>query len=203
MTDYISIDLETTGFNPDTCEIIEIGAWKVKDGVVKDKFCTLVKPVMYIPSTVQNLTGITNEDVKDCDPISSVILELFDWCKDYACLGHNIMFDMKFLQHFGKLSGVDFSLGGQRQGIDTLELCRKYWNLSNNKLATVVKHLGININIPESFHRAGYDSYMTKLVYDRFLQEYPKMYDVNVAQVFQIGNQTYGEVVCDATLDFE
>lgn len=61
MQDFIAVDLETTGFSTDTCDIIEIGAWKVKDGVVVDKFNTLVRPILYIPRTVQNITGITME----------------------------------------------------------------------------------------------------------------------------------------------
>ena len=59
LNNYIALDLETTGFSPKNSDIIEIGAWKIKDGVVKEQFCTYVRPYVYIPRNIQQLTGIT------------------------------------------------------------------------------------------------------------------------------------------------
>ena len=125
MKDYIVLDLETTGFSPETCEIIEIGAWKVKEGVVVDKFCTLVRPLTYIPRDVQSITGITNEMVATCDTMEVILPEFFDFCEDLPFLGHNLPFDYRFLEYRGKFIGVDFSLKGSRLGIDTLYLSKK------------------------------------------------------------------------------
>lgn len=204
MTDYISFDLETTGFSPETCDVIEIGAWKVKSGVVVDKFCTLVRPIMYIPRTVQEITGITNEMVADSETIEPTLFEFFDFCEDLPFLGHNLPFDYRFIEYRGKYLGLDFSLKGQRQGIDTLQLSKKLLNSENHKLETVANVLGINIGSREDteYHRAGFDSYITKLVYDRFLYSYPNMFDVTSPKLLNVGDSKYGKVVNNDTLSF-
>lgn len=203
MQDYITIDLETTGFSPENCDIIEIGAWKVKDGVVIDKFCTLVRPIMYIPRTVQEITGITMDDVADCETIEPTLFEFFDWCEDYSFLGHNLPFDYRFLEYKGKFLGLDFSLGGTRQGIDTLNLCRKYLNLDSNNLKDVAISMGISVDSTNGqFHRAGYDSYITKLVYDRFLFQYPNIFEITSPKSLSTDNGKYGKVVNNDTLSF-
>lgn len=201
MKEYVSVDLETTGFNPDLNDIIEIGAWKVKDGVVVDKFSTLVRPIMYIPRTIQQITGITMEDVKDCETIEPIILEFFDFCGDLPLLGHNLSFDYNFLVKKGKAVGVDFSLKGTRSGIDTLKLSKKFLKLENNKLETVANHFNIVLDDTKGdYHRAGYDSYITKLVYDRFLFMYPNsMFPETIAP----DDKNYGKVVNNETLSFD
>lgn len=203
MFDYVSVDLETTGFNCETCDIIEIGAWKIKKGVVTDKFCTLVRPVLYIPRTVQEITGITMEDIADCETIEPVLIEFFDWCEDLPFLGHNLPFDYKFLKFKGKNLGLDFSLKHSRQGIDTLNLCRKYKKFPSNKLRDVAESMQLQLH-PEnsSFHRAGYDSYITKLIYDRFLYEFPKVLDVNTPCILDSNDSKYGKAVNNDTLSF-
>ena len=203
MNSYIAFDLETTGFAPETCDIIEIGAWKIKDGVAIDKFCTLVKPIMYIPMTIQNITGITMDDVADCETLDTVLVEFFDWCEDYNFLGHNLPFDYRFIEYKGKYLGLDFSLKGKRQGIDTLNLCRKYLNLDSNKLKEVANSMGIATDSTNgAFHRAGYDAYVTKLIYDRFLFQYPKVLDVIMPKSLSQDENKYGKVVNNDTLEF-
>lgn len=205
MNSYISVDLETTGFSAETCDVIEIGAWKIKEGVVIDKFCTLVRPIMYIPRTVQDLTGITNEMVASSDTIESVLFEFFDFCEDLPFLGHNLPFDYRFLEYRGKFLGLDFSLNKARTGIDTLQLSKKLIpDLSSHKLTSVSEHLGVNAGNRETceFHRAGFDSYVTKLVYDRFLYTYPSIFDVVTPKLLNIGDEKYGKVVNNDTLSF-
>lgn len=205
MQDYISLDLETTGFSPETSDIIEIGAWKVKGGVVTDKFVTLVRPVMYIPRTVQELTGITMEAVADCQTVEPTLIEFHDWCEDLPFLGHNLPFDYKFLCFKGKFVGLDFSLGGGRQGIDTLVLSRQYLSLQSNKLEDVAKHFGVDIQggrESSGFHRAGYDSYITKLVYDNFVYRYPNILAISTPSKLDSSDSKYGKPVITDTLEF-
>lgn len=203
MFDYVTLDFETTGFSPDTSDIIEIGAWKIKDGAVVDKFCTLVRPIMYIPRTVQELTGITMDDVADCETIEPVLIEFNDWVGDLPFLGHNLPFEVSFLRTKGKAVGIDFLQRGTRQGIDTLKLCKKYMNYESNKLKNVAQKMGISVDSTNgSFHRAGYDAYITKLVYDRFLFQYPKVFEITTPQPLSINESKYGKVVNNATLDF-
>lgn len=202
MLDFVSLDLETTGFSTDTCDIIEIGAWKIKDGVVVDKFNTLVRPILYIPRTVQNITGITMEMVENCETIDTIGVEFFDWCEDLPFLGYNLPFDYKFLCSKGKPLGVDFSLKGTRQGIDVLHLVKKYCSFSSNKLRNVATEMQISLGESKDFHRAGYDSYVTKLVYDRLLFSYPKIFEVTNPKVLDLNDGQYGKVVNNDTLSF-
>lgn len=204
MNKYVSLDLETTGFSPETCDVIEIGAWKVKDGAVVDKFCTLVRPIMYIPRTVQEITGITNEMVADYDTIEPTLFEFFDFCEDLPFLGHNLPFDYRFLEYRGKFLGLDFSFKGQRQGIDTLQLSKKLLSIKSNKLEDVAEYFKVNIPSSSelSYHRAEFDSYITKLVYDRFLFTYPNIFDVTTPKMLNIKDDKYGKVVNNDTLEF-
>lgn len=205
MLDYIALDFETTGYSAETCDIIEIGAWKVRKGVVSDKFCTLVRPVMYISRTIQELTGITNEMVAGYDTIESVLFEFYDFCEDLPFLGHNLPFDYRFLEYRGKFLGLDFSLKGQRQGVDTLQLSKKLLpDLPSHKLVAVADYLGVNAGNRETseYHRAGFDAYVTKLVYDRFLFTYPNILDVTNPKLLNMGDEKYGKVVNNDTLSF-
>lgn len=204
MNTFISVDLETTGLSPEVSDIIEIGAWKVKDGVVVDKFVTLVRPVMYIPRTVQEMTGITMEDVADCQTIEPTLLEFHDWCGDMPFLGHNLPFDYRFLCHKGKFIGLDFSLGSTRCGIDTLTLSKSYLTLANNKLETVASHFNIQLQSDRGgYHRAGYDAYVTKLVYDRFVYGFPNIASISIPQQLDTNNGKYGKATNMDTLSFE
>ena len=204
MNSFVVIDLETTGFAAFKDEIIEIGAWKVKDGAVVDKFCTLVRPHIYVPVSIQNLTGITMDDLADCEPIESVLPEFHTWCEDLPFLGHSLQFDYGFLCAKGKPLGVDFTNNGRRTGIDTLSLSKKLLKLSNNKLCTVVDYFKIPISADKGgFHRGGYDAYMTKLVYDRFKYLYGNVLSVTTPELLDKTNKDYGEASIVDVLDFE
>lgn len=204
MNSYISIDLETTGFSPDTCDILEIGAWKVKDGVVVENFCSLVKPIMYIPRTIQQLTGITMEDVENCETIETVLVEFHNFCEDLPFLGHNLRFDYDFLCYKGKALGLDFTSNNRRSGLDTLKLCKDNLKLSSYKLEDIANYFDIKVDSSNSsFHRAGYDSYITKLIYDRLLYFYSGISGVKTPVLLSDKEKKYGRAVNNGTLSFE
>lgn len=203
MKDYVVFDLETTGFSPYTNEIIEIGAYKVKDGMVVDKFCTFVRPVQYIPLVVQDLTHITMDMVEDCEPIEVVISEFYDFCERLPLLGHNLKFDYSFIVAKGKASGLDFTLNNSRCGIDTYDLSRKYLGLKDNKLSTVSDSMHIKLEANESFHRASYDAYITKLIYDRFVLQYPLAPGITIPELLDKDNKKYGKVEINDVLPLE
>lgn len=204
MLDYVSVDLETTGLSPETSDIIEIGAWKIKQGVVVDKFVTLVRPIVYIPRTVQEMTGITMEDVADCQTIEPTLLEFHDWCEGLPFLGHNLPFDYKFLCYKGKFVGLDFSLSGARCGIDTLTLSKAYLTLPHNKLQDVAEYFNIQLAGDRGgYHRAGYDSYITKLVYDRFVYGFPNILDISTPKQLSVNEGKYGTPTNTDTLSFD
>lgn len=203
MNSFISIDLETTGFSTETCDIIEIGAWKIKDDVVVDKFCSLVRPYIYIPRNIQQITGITMEDVQDCEPIEPNLISLFEFCEDLPFLGHNLQFDYRFLLAKGKNLGLDFSLDGTRTGICTLKLAKSLLKLESNHLSDVANHFQISLDDSKGgYHRAGYDSYVTKLIYDRFKVYYPMANGVVLPELLSIDDKKYGKVVNNETLSF-
>ena len=176
MDSYVVVDLETTGLSTFKDEIIEIGAWKVKDQVVVEKFCTLVKPVRYISRECQSITGITNDMLRSELGIEDLMPSFVDFCEDLPFLAHNINFDYGFLKNTCERLSLDITLKGCRTGIDTLDLCRKYLRGSiSNKLCNVAEYFKINLQSNEGFHRASYDSYITKLVYDRLILLYPNI----------------------------
>ena len=201
LLDYIALDLETTGFSPESSDIIEIGAWKVCNGVVKDKFCTYIRPYVYIPLNIQQLTGISMETVKDAPVLEEVLFDFFDWCEDLPFVAHNLKFDYSFLVAKGNNLGLDFTLQKQRKGLDTLKLSRNNLNLSSNKLEDLVNFFDIDIDT-ENLHSAKVDSYMLKLIMDRFndlisnkSQLIPDFIDKDTTQ--------YGSVTNKAVLSFE
>lgn len=202
MKSYICIDLETTGFSPDTCDIIEVCAWKIKEGVVKEKYATLVRPVVYVPRNVQQITNITMDMLSDCEPVEPVLANLFEFCEDLPFLGHNLPFDYSFLLNKGKRIGLDFSLKGTRTGIDTLKLCKRYLSLESNKLESVCTALNLPIEHKE-FHRASFDVYATNMLYDYFYIYFPNLMGVSTPELLSMNDKKYGKVENDAVLPLD
>lgn len=126
---YVAIDLETTGLQPKTDKIIEIGAWKVVNGEVADSFHSMVNPYLQLPERITELTGITDGLVKDAPDISEVIHDVVIFCEDMLLLGHHIIFDYSFL----KKAAVNADLDFECRGIDTLKLCRRFMPESEKK----------------------------------------------------------------------
>lgn len=157
--DYVAFDLETTGLSCDTDEIIEIGALKVKDGKVVDRFMSLVHPKAAIRPEITQITGITNEMTKTAPEVSIVIPEFIEFCGDDIVLGHNVMFDYKFVKTFARRCGLDF----EKKGIDTLKIARKVLpDLPSKSLGSVCEHYQI---INSAAHRAYHDALATAKIY--------------------------------------
>ena len=113
---YIALDLETTGLEARLEKITEIAALRVVDGRVEERFVTLVNPM------IRELTGITDDMVKDAPVIEDIIGDAVRFCGNLPLLGHNILFDYAFLKRAAVNSGLDF----EREGIDTLGICRLF-----------------------------------------------------------------------------
>lgn len=171
MLDFVVFDVETTGLNPNENEITEIGAWKVKNGVVVDKFNALINIKGTVPEFITELTGITKDMLNVADTEDIVLTDFHSFCEDLPLLAHNLPFDWGFIKTAGTRVGLDFTNRGTRKGIDTLALTRKYFRTTNHKLGTLTKELLIDIQ-GKDFHRASFDAYATKLLYDRLLVKY-------------------------------
>ncbi|MHB8065216.1 MAG: exonuclease domain-containing protein, partial [Ruminiclostridium sp.] len=157
--EFVVFDLETTGLNPQKDRITEIGAIKIKEGKIIDKFSTFVNPGIPIQSFIVKLTGITDEMVMDAPPIEQILSEFIEFIEGTVLVAHNANFDMGFIKHNAKLMGEKI----RNPYIDTLELCRKMFpELGKYKLNLVAKHLGIEL---ENHHRAVDDSLATAKIF--------------------------------------
>lgn len=155
----VVFDLETTGLDVDNDQITEIGAVKIIDGEIKEKFSTLVKPTIEISREVTKVTGITNEMVADAPSIEYVIRDFYEFTRGCIVCGHNVIgFDWRFVKRYGQEYGYNFD----NETIDTLLLARKSGlKVTNYKLGTIVKYLGLTL---EGAHRAWNDAYATAQV---------------------------------------
>lgn len=179
LDEYIVIDLETTGFNPNYDEIIEVGAIKISDGNVIDSFSSLVKPENKIDDFIAELTGITNKMVEDAPSIEQVLPNFIEFIGDSMLVGHNVSFDINFLYDSYELWYDKYI---SNSFIDVLRLSRKlFQNFENHKLITLTK----KFNIPTSnFHRALADCEYTYKCYE-YIKHYISENNVDIDQSFK------------------
>lgn len=94
---YVVCDLETTGLNPMTDRIIEVGMVRIRQGEVVDKYHTMVNPGMPLPLKIKRITGIDDADLAGAPAIAEVISDVVDYIGNDTIVGHNISFDLGFL----------------------------------------------------------------------------------------------------------
>ncbi|MBQ3047640.1 MAG: 3'-5' exonuclease [Clostridia bacterium] len=140
---YVVYDFETTGIDPQSDEIIEIGALKIENGKFTEVFTTLVKPKKLIPPDATKINRITNEMVANCYTIEQILNDFYLFCKDCQMVGYNsISFDSQFLINAAKRVGLNFSNGQ----LDVFLMAKeKLKGLRNYKLGTVAKYLEVNL----------------------------------------------------------
>ena len=126
---FVAVDLETTGLDPKKDRIIEIGAIRVENGEVAGEYQQLVNPGCPIPDFVSDLTGITDEMVEKAPLIGEVLDEFLKFCGELPIVGHQVMFDYRFLKRATVNQGESF----ERNGIDTLALCRAFMPVEERK----------------------------------------------------------------------
>ena len=158
---YIAVDLETTGLNPKEERILEIGAVRVEQGRETAVFSQLINPRREISPRIVELTGITEEMVKDCPEIGGVLGDFLEFCGDLPLLGHRVIFDYSFL----KRAAVNRGLSFVRNGIDTLALCRRFMPEEEKKnLGAACQYFGIPL---ENAHRAVSDAAAAHQLYQK------------------------------------
>ena len=156
---YVAVDLETTGLSAKKDHIIEIGAIQVKNGQIVGKWNKLIDPRVEIPERIEGITGITQKMLKGQSYIEEVIGEFYEFCEDLPLLGHNILFDYRFLKKEMENAGLGF----EREGIDTLKIARKCMPKGESKtLLNACTYFGIEVR--ES-HRALSDAISAHLLY--------------------------------------
>ncbi len=137
--EFICFDIETTGLSAKYERITEIGAVRVVNGEIKDKFSTFVNPQKNIPPKITDITGITDDMVKDAPLESEAIKSFLEFCgKSSVLVAHNAPFDISFIKAAANRLNVEFT----NTYIDTVPMCRSMLTgIKNCKLDTVVSYL--------------------------------------------------------------
>lgn len=157
MKEYVVVDLETTGLDPNKgCEIIEIGITEIINGKIVKNYSRFVKPERDIPSFITGITNITNEMVKNEDSIDKVLPRFRKYIGDRTIIAHNAKFDLKFLNFYLSELGLD----NITNHICTLELLKKSktYKGKNKKLETACEYYNIE---NKNAHRADSDTLAT------------------------------------------
>ena len=181
---YVVFDLETTGFSPEKDKIIEIGAVKVEQGKITDKFSTFVNPQVPIPYRIEELTSIKDDMVMDAPVIEEILPQFMEFCKGAIMVAHNADFDMSFIIKNCERQQIenDFTI------IDTVALARILLpNLNRFKLDTVAKALGVSL---ENHHRAVDDAGCTAEIFVKFIQMLKERGIENLDGVNQMGSSS-------------
>ncbi len=176
--EYVVFDLETTGFNAASGDsIIEIGAVKLKNGEIIDKFDMLVKPPKPISERITSVTSITNEMVEDCPNEETAVKEFINWFGDLPMVAHNAKFDTSFIEMCYK----KYNLGEFKNiVIDTLALSRVLdTDASRHGLSAITKRYGVEFD-EESHHRGDYDALATGLVFHKMMK---KLESINILRI--------------------
>ena len=170
----IVLDFETTGLSPDYGDrAIEIGAVRIENGEVVERFQSLMNPGRRINSFIEGYTGITNGMLKNAPPCKEVMHDFADFINGYNLVAHNASFDKRFLD--AELGKISRSYSGQF-ACSMLMSRRIYQDAPNHKLATLIEYA--NIPVDGVFHRALYDSEMTTKLWLAMLDNISEQYDI-------------------------
>lgn len=163
--DYVVMDIETTGLNPKTDKIIELGAAKVRNGEVVDTFSQYINPGRSLPSRIVELTGICDADLQDAPYIEEVMDAFMTFVSDDILLGHNLIFDYSFV----KKAAVNQKKVFDKKGIDTLRIARRFLTeLESRRLGFLCEHYQIEL----SAHRALNDALATHELYQKLGEQF-------------------------------
>ena len=184
--EYVVFDTETTGFTPFVDQMIEIGAVKIKNGVVTDRFDELINPNRKLPDKIVELTNITDEMLEDKDTEENVTKKFIAWVKDAPMVAHNAKFDIGFIEAaYSKYNLGEFT----NTVVDTMSMARMlYPNWKNHKLSTLVK----NLEVPwdeSAHHRADYDSEGTAIAFYKMAKQADKMNIETTTKLYASVNQ--------------
>ena len=160
---YVVFDLETTGFSPTRCRIIEFGAVKVENGKITDRFSTFVDPHMPIPPRIKELTKIEDHMVEGAPDITEVLPDFMRFCEGSILVAHNANFDHSFIVAKAKDMGVETAY----TVVDTVGIARVLFpDMAKATLDAVAKKLKISL---ENHHRAVEDAEATAEIFVKML----------------------------------
>ena len=161
LNDYVVMDLEMTGISPEEDKIIEIGAVRIRDGKVVEMFQTFVNPKRPIPLRVTELTGISDEMVKDALEEDIAIEQFLDFLGEDILVGHSIKFDYSFLKQWA----VNKKRVLEKNACDTFKISRKLLPVEQPKsLEALCEHFQIE---RKQAHRALDDALETAKLFEK------------------------------------
>ena len=161
---FVVFDLETTGFSPSKNQIIEIGAVKVVNGSITERFSTFVNPKVPIPFEIEQLTSINDDMVLDAPTIDEILPKFMEFCQDAVMVAHNADFYMIFIKHNCSALGLEC----EKTVLDTVALSRVLLPALNRfKLDTVAKALNVSL---AHHHRAVDDAACTAEIFVKLVE---------------------------------
>jgi DNA polymerase-3 subunit alpha (Gram-positive type) len=181
---YVVFDIETTGFSPVTNRIIEIGAVKVENGQITERFSTFVNPEVPIPFEIEKLTNINDSMVINADTIEVVLPKFLEFVGDAILVAHNANFDVSFIKENAKRQqlSVDFTY------VDTVGIARTLLTgQAKYTLDAVAKTLGISL---ENHHRAVDDAECTAEIFVRFIDMLKKDNITTLSELNNLGKSS-------------
>ncbi|MFR7761417.1 MAG: exonuclease domain-containing protein, partial [Peptoniphilus grossensis] len=170
---YVVFDIETTGLSSRNDKITEIGAVKIVDGTIVDRFSQLVNPEREIPQVVVELTGISNAKVENEPTIEEVIPKFYEFSKDSVLVAHNAKFDISFIRREYANNNLEFS----HPILDTLVLARALMtDMKRFNLGTLCKNLGVSL---VGAHRAVNDAEATAAMFIKLIERFKRDKEFN------------------------
>ncbi|WP_248404117.1 PolC-type DNA polymerase III [Butyrivibrio fibrisolvens] len=183
-TTFVVFDIETTGFSPLKNKIIEIGAVKVRNGEILERFSEFINPQVPIPYRIEKLTSISDDMVMGAPTRDVIIPKFVDFCKDSVLVGHNVGFDISFINQNCKELGieVDFTT------VDTMWLSRVFFPLqAKHTLDATAKTLNV---VLDHHHRAVDDAECTAYIFLKFLPMLEKEGIADLTKMQEFGQST-------------
>jgi DNA polymerase III subunit alpha, Gram-positive type len=172
--EFVVVDVEATGAKTPPNRLIELGAYRIRNGCIVDKFLSLVNPEIPIPRFVATLTGISNDMVRQAPVFADVAPRWLDFVSDAVLIAHNSNFDANFINH--EISRVYPGHRMVNQHLCTVKLSRRVLpELLNHRLDTIASHFSISI---ASRHRAGCDALATAEIFLHLLAKAEKIHGV-------------------------
>lgn len=161
---FVVFDIETTGFSPVSDMIIEIGAVKVVNGKVTDRFSEFVNPQRPIPFEIEQLTSINDSMVADAQTIEEVLPRFMEFVEGSVLVAHNANFDVSFISAKCDNLGIshDFTY------VDTMGLSRIFHpSEAKHNLDAVCKAFKL---VNNHHHRAVDDAEVTSKIFEKFVE---------------------------------
>lgn len=192
---YVVIDLETTGFDPSYDDILEMAALRVVNGVAEDTFSSLVNPGCPIDEYITDLTGITDDMVKDAPPLQDVLPRFLAFVGNDIIIGHNVGFDIRFIYDICELAKIQpFS----NDYVDTMRLSRTLFKEEkHHRLSDLAKRFSVGVSVE---HRALEDVEQTYKCYC-YMKDY--VADHGIILKARPGSQWKAKDITASTSDYD